>query len=107
MDSETHIYTEGLVETLCGEKNDKENLHHGYFFSKDTAMFWKNSHNTIQVNKGPIEARFHGMSPLGRLPELGEGNNYIVVPTSTYRYRTSIMLMCNDCMALQRLRELE
>lgn len=105
MDSETHIYTEGLVETLCGETNDKSVLKYGYFFSKDTTLYWNNVGNTIAVSNGPINSRYIGMPPLGRLPELGEGNSYIAVPT--YRYRTSIILMCNDCMAIQRLRELE
>lgn len=102
----THIYTEGLVETLCGDKNEKKLLSGGYFFSKREALFWNNSRNTVQVNNGPITAGVTTRLPaMGKLPELGEGNNYIAVPKANYK--TTIHRMCNDCLAIMRLRELE
>lgn len=108
MDTETHIYTEGLVETLCGEKNDKKLLSLGYFVAKQDCLFWHNRRGIIQIKDESQQTRAkmnRAFTPMGKLPELDNKYRYIAVPSS--KYKTSIMLMCNDCMAIMRLRELE
>jgi len=107
IDLPTHIYHSNLIDTLCGEPNKKEQLNEGYFFVKHTALLYYYGFGHIQITDEPIrsKSRLQPNAALGKLPEMEEDVRHIIVPG--VRSRFTVRRMCNDCLALHRLQELE
>lgn len=108
IDLPTHIYHSNLVETLCGEPNRSDQLNDGYFFVKHTALLYYYGFGHVQIKDEPILSKSKlrpSIVAVGKLPEMEEDVRHIIVPG--VRSRFAVRRMCNDCLALHRLQELE